>query len=120
MKKFTLTILSLLLVVAFGFAQTQNVKGYGQQRGGEMPMIEKPVVDHSHKHNPTPNRAGGEDIGSAVVIPALPFNDFGNTCTNFDDYDEVCPYTGFGAPDAVYSYTPAANDVITTPINPMS
>ena len=59
-------------------------------------------------HNPIPKQ-GGEDIGSAVNIPALPYTDAGNTCTNIDDYDEVCPFTGSTSPDVVYSYTPTAD-----------
>ncbi len=59
-------------------------------------------------NNPVPNQ-GGEDIGTAVPIPALPYSDAGNTCTNIDDYDEVCPFTGSTAPDVVYSYTPGAD-----------
>jgi hypothetical protein len=49
-------------------------------------------------------RQGGEDIGTAVVIPALPFNDSGTTAGYADDYDEACPYTGSTSPDVVYSY----------------
>ncbi|RMF82979.1 MAG: hypothetical protein D6744_05570, partial [Planctomycetota bacterium] len=29
-----------------------------------------------------------------------------------DDYNEVCPFTNTGAPDVVYSYTPAADEVV--------
>jgi hypothetical protein len=54
-------------------------------------------------------REGGEAVGDAMVIPALPFNDTGNTSDNLDDYDEVCPYTGSMSPDVVYAYTPAAD-----------
>ena len=57
-------------------------------------------------------RQGGEDIGSAVVIPSFPFSDNGNTCDNSDDYDEVCPYIGSTSPDVVYAYTPAYDEVI--------
>ncbi len=49
---------------------------------------------------------GGEDIPSAVPIPALPYHDTGNTCDFADDYDEVCPYSGSTSPDVVYSYSP--------------
>ncbi len=50
-------------------------------------------------------RVGGEDIGTAVVIPELPFFDSGNTCGYEDDYDESCPW-GSDSPDVVYSFTP--------------
>ena len=59
--------------------------------------------------NPQPN-VGGDTIGSAVAIPALPYNDGGNTCSFNNDYDEVCPYTGSLSPDVVYSYSPAADE----------
>ena len=49
-------------------------------------------------------RQGGEDIGTAVVIPAVPFSDAGTTAGYANDYDEVCPYTGSASPDVVYSY----------------
>jgi hypothetical protein len=55
---------------------------------------------------------GGENIGTAVAIPALPYNDGGNTCAYLNDYDEVCPFSGSLAGDVVYSYSPAANETI--------
>jgi len=55
---------------------------------------------------------GGETIGTATVIGALPYVDFGNTCVAVNDYDEACPYTGSTSPDLVYSFTPAANMVV--------
>lgn len=58
--------------------------------------------------NPQP-QVGGDDIGSAVNIPALPYNDGGDTCGFTDNYDEVCPFSGSTSPDVVYSYTPGAN-----------
>lgn len=61
--------------------------------------------------NPQPN-VGGDTIGSAVAIPALPYNDGGNTCSFNNDYDEACPYTGSTSPDVVYSYSPAADEAI--------
>jgi len=49
-----------------------------------------------------------------VLCPyrGLPYNDAGNTCSNADDYDEACPYTGSTSPDVVYSYTPATDVVV--------
>ena len=55
---------------------------------------------------------GGEDIGSATPIPALPYSDGGNTCQFLDDYDEICPYSGSTSPDVVYSYSPAGAEAI--------
>jgi hypothetical protein len=49
---------------------------------------------------------GGETIETATVIPSIPYQDYGNTCDNHNDYDEACPYGGSTAPDVVYAYTP--------------
>ncbi len=56
-------------------------------------------------------RAGGETIETAVVIPAIPFTDTGDTCPFADDYEEMCPY-GSNSPDCVYSFAPEANMLI--------
>ena len=58
------------------------------------------------------SREGGEDIATAVPILAMPFSDSGATCDNIDNYDEACPYTGSTAPDVVYSYTPAGDEIL--------
>ena len=49
-------------------------------------------------------RIEGDTIEDPFVIDALPFIGSGDTCPFAHDYDEVCPYTGSAAPDAVYSY----------------
>jgi hypothetical protein len=59
-------------------------------------------------NEPIPNQ-GGETIATAVAIPALPYSDSGNTCTNIHDYDAVCPFTGSNSPDAVYRYAPSSD-----------
>jgi hypothetical protein len=51
-------------------------------------------------------------MGTAVPITALPFSDTGATCDNLDDWDEVCPYTGSTSADVWYSYTPAADMMV--------
>ncbi len=58
---------------------------------------------------PVQVRQGGDTILDAVAIPGLPFNSAGTTNGYFDDYDEVCPYSGSTSPDVVYSYTAAAD-----------
>lgn len=58
-------------------------------------------------------QVGGDNIATAVPIPALPFHDTGNTCSFLNDYDVACPYTGGTSPDVVYSFTPAANMNVT-------
>ena len=109
-------MLCLILLPALIFSQTnQPKKAPGLQELTEVPneFKEKPIVDHSDKYVIPSGREGGEDIGNAMVIPALPFNDGGFTCDNLDDYDEACPYTGSTAPDVVYSYAPATDQLIT-------
>jgi len=54
-------------------------------------------------------REGGDTVGEAYPIPALPFSDVGNTCGFANDYDEVCPYSWSTAPDVVYSFSPPAS-----------
>jgi hypothetical protein len=57
-------------------------------------------------------RQGGDTIGTAWIIPGLPFTDTGTTCGYSNDYDEVCPYAGSTSPDVVYTFTPVSNDTI--------
>jgi len=56
---------------------------------------------------------GGDVIGTATVIPGLPYQDLGITCGFANNYDEACPYTGSTSPDVVYSYSPATNIPVT-------
>jgi len=72
----------------------------------------KPMVAPG-KQIPNLDRVGGEDIATALPIPALPYYDTGDTCGFIDDYDEVCPFTGSTSPDVVYSFTPAADICVT-------
>jgi hypothetical protein len=55
---------------------------------------------------------GGDTIGTATVIGALPYSDAGTTVGYVDDYDEVCPFTGSTSPDVVYAYTPGVNETV--------
>jgi hypothetical protein len=57
-------------------------------------------------------REGGEDFGDALPIESIPYTDTGATCDNVDDIAGSCYYDG-GAPDVVYSYSPASNEVVT-------
>jgi hypothetical protein len=66
--------------------------------------------DDSHVlQNPTFGRDGGDDMASAAMITALPFNDTGSTGGSSDAFDAVCPYSGSTSPDKWYSFTPAAD-----------
>ncbi|MBN2226676.1 MAG: hypothetical protein JW763_04875 [candidate division Zixibacteria bacterium] len=60
---------------------------------------------------PGEGKVGGETIATATVIGSLPYVDFDYTCDFLDDYDEACSWTST-SPDAVYSFTPAADDTI--------
>ena len=71
------------------------------------PTAAMPVKESQINDMGTPDgREGGEDMGTAWTIYALPFGDTGNTCDNLNDYDEICPYTGSTSPDVVYAYAP--------------
>ena len=61
------------------------------------------------------DRVGGETIETATVIASLPYGDVDDTCAFANDYDEVCPYSGSLAGDAVYAYTPVVgnNNIVT-------
>lgn len=73
---------------------------------GVTPEI-KPAGDYTYTPPDGPRQAG-DTIGSATPIGALPYSDTGTTVGYFNDYDEVCPYTGSASPDVVYSLVPAA------------
>jgi len=56
---------------------------------------------------------GGDSIGSALVVPTLPYTDFGHTAGYTDDYYEACgkPDSG-GSGDVVYSYYAWQDEVV--------
>ena len=56
---------------------------------------------------------GGDSIGSALVVPTLPYTDFGHTAGYTDDYYEACgkPDSG-GSGDVVYSYYAWQHEVV--------
>ncbi len=72
----------------------------------------KPDTNVLFVPEPGAGREGGEDIGTALTIPGLPYTDGGNTCDNIDNYDEACSYTGSTSPDVVYYYSPPENQLI--------
>ncbi len=74
-------------------------------------MIAEKNAAVSGVHNPVP-QVGGEDIGTAALIPVLPYSDGGNTCGYLNDYDEACPYTGSTSPDVVYAYMPGVPEAL--------
>jgi hypothetical protein len=106
-----LSIVAVFCLITGAVAQNHNYTGAANPRG-TLSIVEKPILDYSHKYLPPSGREGGETIATAIPIASLPFNDTGFTCDNINDYDESCPYTGSTAPDVVYSYAPAANQFI--------
>ncbi len=99
--------------INFSIGYTYNLKSSNPvpyfEMGTDLP--EKP--EYSGPANvPSGQKQGGEDVGTATVIAALPIYDLGTTAGYVDDYDEVCPYSGSTSPDVVYSYTPGADIVV--------
>lgn len=70
---------------------------------------EKPEPNSNYV--PGEGRAGGETIATATAIGAMPYTDSDNSCDFINDYDEVCPYSGSTAPDAVYSFSPSVDSL---------
>ena len=68
--------------------------------------------------DPAGPRQAGDTIASATPISALPFHDTGTTVGYFNDYDEVCPYTGSTSPDVVYSYDASADVCVSIDLCP--
>ena len=58
-------------------------------------------------------RVGGEDFATATPIPALPYNDTGNTCSFQDDINEWCWFATDTGPDVVYSFVPGSDMTVT-------
>jgi len=52
-------------------------------------------------------QAGGDNFGTATVIPALPYADGGNTCAFADDYSPPCVPSS--APDVIYVFRPTTD-----------
>ncbi len=89
----------------------EGSSGKGNEKHGN---VEKP----GHEDLESPNnggkggpRGGGEDCGSAIVIPNIPYNDAGNTVDFLDDYDESCP-SASNSPDVAYMYLPTADECV--------
>ncbi len=107
-----------IVVISFSLILSMTLQLSAQDYTGaaepyQKEQVQKPMKDYSYKYVLSGERQGGEDISSAVPIQGgLPYNDAGNTCSNADDYDEACPYTGSTSPDVVYSYTPATDVVV--------
>ncbi|MBK7140676.1 MAG: dockerin type I repeat-containing protein [bacterium] len=115
-------LIGTLLISATVTAGPQSVVPISQapankalERGATQNFSNQPAPKQPFHGIPNrPNRIaqGGDNIASATVISSLPYSDAGTTSGYNDDYDETCPYLAPGSPDVVYSYTPAANEVV--------
>lgn len=109
MKKLC-TILTAVLVLGLAvsaFATSQfsnNIQDVIEEKNANLSGV---------VNNPPETAQGGDVIGSATPIPALPYANAGTTLGFTNDYDEVCPFTGSTSPDVVYSYSPGSNQQIT-------
>lgn len=54
----------------------------------------------------------GDRCDDPWEIAALPFSDSRDTCGLSDDYHETCPFPDGGAPDGVYRYVPARDEIL--------
>ncbi len=104
--KQVLSILCLGVIVATSAQAWDNTTNYFDAEAWQ--AIKDAGVTQTPP-NGTPD-TGGENIGTATVIPALPYTDSDNTCGHVNDYTPSC--TSSNAPDLVYSYTPAANQTL--------
>ncbi|RPJ41217.1 MAG: hypothetical protein EHM19_12375 [Candidatus Latescibacterota bacterium] len=102
-----LALLALLaLLAAVGTPTADNAPTTSNVRDPETKVLGQGGSE------PFTARTGGETIETATVISGLPFEDAGTTCGYANDYDEVCPYVGSTAPDVVYRYTPAGDEIV--------
>ncbi len=74
----------------------------------------QPAKSHNtHPYqNPEGHKQGGDTVDDAVPIGGLPYTITGTTEGFVNDYDVMCPY-GSNSPDVVYSFTPAADILLT-------
>jgi len=110
MKKTAISLAACLLLVTAG----QAFAGRNDYFGNVAPPKEikngKAQVDPSRSPQ---TQAGGENFGSATVIPSLPYTDAGNTCGHVDDVFPPCAFGGVStAPDVVYTYTPTTDQCV--------
>jgi len=91
---------------------TTSLGAYGLSTAAVQPEKTGVPQPPGHPSKGPVGREGGETCATATVIGGLPYSDAGYTCDNVNDYDEICPYGGSTAPDVVYSYTPAVNEVV--------
>jgi len=93
----------LLVVLMLGIAGSAMAANFGTQ--AEFKPLGAPYVP------PAEPRQGGENLGSAYVIPSLPFSDAGTTTGYIQDYFASCGANA--APDVVYTWVATASGTLT-------
>jgi hypothetical protein len=61
---------------------------------------------------PSGPRTVGDTIEDPFPVAGLPFTDLRSSCDFTHQYDEMCPYGGYYAPDVVYAYVPAVPETV--------
>ena len=100
----------LPLAVYAGIASAQVPATFSNRAPDSQPIKPEPPTTIIAQKDATHPFGGGEYIPTAKVIPGVPYSDAGNTCNALNNYEFPCGLTG--APDVVYSYTPAADECI--------
>ena len=59
--------------------------------------FDNPLINYDPSDYPDRSRQGGNTVDDAVVVPDIPYSNFGTTNGYTDDYDEVCPYSNIGS-----------------------
>ena len=95
-----------------GNKPTASVGAYALSTSAKKPDKVAGFKPHQSMQAHKYGKQGGDNCGSATVIPGLPYADNGTTVGYTNDYDEVCPYSGSTSPDVVYSFAPATNKVV--------
>ncbi len=111
MKKIAISLTACLLLAMAGQAFAARSDYFGKAQPPKDVKNGKPQAGPSRYPQ---TQAGGENFGSATVIPSLPYLDTGNTCGNVDDVFPPCAFAGLStAPDVVYAYTPTTDQCVT-------
>ena len=100
----------LPLVLCAQIASAQVPATFSNRAPDSQQIRPRPPTTTIPQKDATHPLVGGEDIPTAKVIPGVPYSDAGNTCNALNDYEFPCGLTG--APDVVYSYTPATDECI--------
>ena len=99
LRSLSLTALTLLLAAGTAFAgRENNFSNIAPKKGdGAKPSAVTPPR----------TQVGGDNAGSALNIPSLPYSDSGNTCGFADDAFPTCAFAGNStAADVFYKFTP--------------